>query len=125
MECTEFGFGSMEVLGNLPKVVLVEVESIIYRRSKAVGHWDSLRCHLYLGTEDNRPRHLCNTAIREGHGVLLAFRPICIVIQIHELHVGVILLPDVVDHPRCSVRRHRVSDQGLSKPVSLHRVLRK
>ena len=41
-------------------------------------------------------------------GVLLAFRSICVVIQIRELHVGVILLPDVVDHPRCRVRRHRV-----------------
>ncbi len=37
---------SMEVEGNLPKVVLVEVESIVYRKSKAFGHWDSLMCHL-------------------------------------------------------------------------------
>ena len=42
-------------------------------------------------------------------GVLSAFGFICIVIQICELHVGIILLPDVVDHPGCSVRRHRVN----------------
>ena len=45
----EIGFwvtnDSLEVVGNLPKVVLVEVESIIYRKSKAFGHRDSLRCH--------------------------------------------------------------------------------
>lgn len=41
-------------------------------------------------------------------GILLAFRSIRVVIQIRELHVGIILLPDVVDHPRCGVRCHRV-----------------
>ena len=41
-------------------------------------------------------------------GVLSAFGFICIVIQIRKLHVGIILLPDVVDHPRCGVSRHRV-----------------
>lgn len=60
----------MEVLANLLKVVLVEVESIVYRRSKAFEHWDSLRCHLYSGTEDYRPRHLRKTEMREGHGYL-------------------------------------------------------
>ena len=41
-------------------------------------------------------------------GVFSAFGFICIIIQICELHVDVILLPDVVDHPGCSVRCHRV-----------------
>ena len=41
-------------------------------------------------------------------GVLLAFRSFWIIVQIRELHICIILLPDVVDHPRCGVRRHRI-----------------
>ena len=40
-------------------------------------------------------------------GILSTFIFICIVIQIRKLHVGIVLLPDIVDHPRCGVRRHR------------------
>ena len=61
----------MEVPGNSPKVLLVEVESIVCRKSKVFQSWDSLRCLLYLVTEDNRPHHLRSTAMRKGHGCLV------------------------------------------------------